>query len=108
MNRALAFRSPAGPWWERLLGCSWRQAPVLSQASPPAARALLLWPFALLIPPHHAAEGLSANPNLCINHAMPPPKPDEDLLPTRASLLVRMKDYQDNASWQEFLTPTGS
>ena len=33
---------------------------------------------------------------------MPSPHFDEDLLPTRASLLLRMKDWQDNQSWQEF------
>src|SRR5262245_51242997 len=29
-------------------------------------------------------------------------KPDEELIPTRASLLARIKDPNDGASWQEF------
>src|SRR6266567_2462892 len=29
-------------------------------------------------------------------------KPDEDLIPTRRSLLSRIKDWEDAASWQDF------
>ena len=30
------------------------------------------------------------------------PQPADELIPTRATLLVRLKDWQDQASWQEF------
>jgi hypothetical protein len=37
-----------------------------------------------------------------IDEGMTTRKPDEELIPTRASLLARIKDPEDGASWQEF------
>src|SRR6266498_1052034 len=43
---------------------------------------------------------LSTRPNRRITQRMPVQK--DELIPTRATLLQRLKDWQDRSSWQEF------
>src|SRR5438094_7182452 len=35
-------------------------------------------------------------------HQLRMPRPEDELIPTRVSLLGRLKDWQDQAGWQEF------
>src|SRR5512133_279373 len=51
--------------------------------------------------PRSAAKGLAARVASWFNRVRPPKMPDDETIPTRASMLERLKNPADKATWEE-------